>query len=73
MISKYLKDNALEDMKVELSKMKSECKIIHDKYYDDKVKSASFHDPKVMKHYHNLNFDIHFFETTIKRVESESA
>ncbi|MDA9744131.1 hypothetical protein N9U90_05775 [Candidatus Pelagibacter sp.] len=31
MFAKYLKDNALENMKVELSKMKSEHKSIHDK------------------------------------------
>ena len=73
MLSKYLKDNALEDMKVKLSKMKSESKIIYDKYYDDRVKTTSIHDPKIINHYFNLKGDIHFLETTIKRVESESA
>jgi hypothetical protein len=76
MFSKYLKENALEDMKIELSKMKSELQKKEDKN-NEIFRSEYFMSDMVivneaLENTHDLERDILMFERFIELSESES-
>ena len=73
MFKKFLKENAIQNMKTELTKMKSAIKIIHDKYYDDEKKTIVIFDPKIVLNLSDKQRDAHILEQVIKLSESESA
>ena len=77
MLSKYLKDNALEDMKVELSKMKSELQKKEDKnneiYRSEYFMSDMVIVNEALENTHDLERDILMFERFIELSESVSA
>lgn len=77
MLSKYLKENALEDMKVELSKMKSELQKKEDKnneiYRSEYFMSDMVIVNEALENTHDLERDILMFKRFIELSESESA
>ena len=77
MLSKYLKDNALEDMKVELSKMKSELQKKEDKnneiYRSEYFMSDMVIVNEALENTHDLEKDVLIFERFIEILDRESA
>jgi len=77
MFSKYFKENGLEDMKVELSKMKSELERIenknHEIYASEHIFSDSVLVNEALEDCSDLTRDVLMFERVIELSESESA
>ena len=76
MFRKYIKDNALEDMKVELSKMKSEIEKIkkkNEEIYQYHDTHNNYDRVKELKDTHDLTRDVLMFERFIELSESKIA
>ena len=77
MLSKYLKDNALEDMKVDLSALKSELQKKEDKnneiYRSEYFMSDMVIVNEALENTHDLEKDVLIFERFIEILDRESA
>ena len=77
MFNKYFKENGLEDMKVELSKMKSELERIENKnngiYLSEHFMSDSVLVNEALEDCSDLTRDVLMFERFIELSESEVA